>query len=55
MLKQGEILKKLRIERDLTQEELGKYIGVSGQSINNWENDRRKYVCLSHDTCRITP
>ena len=43
MLKQGEILKKLRIERDLTQEELGKYIGVSGQSINNWENDRRKY------------
>ncbi len=43
MLKQGEILKKLRTERNLTQEELGKYIGVSGQSINNWENDRRKY------------
>ena len=43
MLKQGEILKKLRVEKELTQEELGKDIGVSGQSIKNWENDRRKY------------
>ena len=32
-------LKELRIKNKLTQNELGKIIGVSGQTILNWEND----------------
>ena len=41
---QGKILRRLRQEKDLTQEELGKMLGdISGQSVNNWENNRRQY------------
>lgn len=32
-------LKELRQERNLTQQELGKLLDVSGQTILNWEND----------------
>ncbi len=32
-------LKELRIERNLTQQQLGKMLLVSGQTILNWEND----------------
>ncbi len=31
-------LKELRLKQGLTQNELGKTIGVSGQTILNWEN-----------------
>ncbi|MBO5046779.1 MAG: helix-turn-helix transcriptional regulator [Clostridia bacterium] len=33
----GETLKKLRRERDLTQEELASHIGISFQAISKWE------------------
>lgn len=32
-------IKELRIEHKLSQNELGKIINVSGQTILNWEND----------------
>ena len=31
-------LKELRVKKRLSQEELGKILGVSGQTILNWEN-----------------
>ncbi len=31
-------LKELRLKENMTQEELGKIINVSGQTILNWEN-----------------
>lgn len=34
----GEIIKKLRKERDITQEEFAEFIGVSSQSVSRWEN-----------------
>lgn len=33
----GEIIKRLRRERDLTQEEMAAHLGVSFQSISKWE------------------
>ena len=33
----GERLKKLRIQKGLSQEELGKRLGVSKQTVSNWE------------------
>ncbi len=35
----GETIKKLRKERDITQEEFGQALGVSCQSISRWENN----------------
>ena len=32
-------LKKLRLNKNLTQQQLGKLLSVSGQTILNWEND----------------
>lgn len=34
-------LKELRIERELSQEEVGKIIGISGQALGLYENGRR--------------
>ena len=39
-MKFGEKLKNGRIRSDLTQEAVAKQIGVSRQSLSNWENDR---------------
>lgn len=36
-IKQGEYLKKLRIENNLSQEKLGEKLGLSRQSISKWE------------------
>ena len=36
-IKQGEYLKKLRTENDLSQEKLGEKLGLSRQSISKWE------------------
>ena len=35
----GETIKKLRKERDITQEEFAEVLGVSCQSVSRWEND----------------
>jgi len=35
----GENIKRLRRERDMTQEELAEQLGVSFQSVSRWEND----------------
>lgn len=34
-------LKELRLERDLSQEEVGKVIGISGQALGLYENGKR--------------
>lgn len=34
----GENIKRLRRERDMTQEELAEQLGVTFQSISRWEN-----------------
>ena len=39
-MKFGEKLKAARVRTDLTQEAVAKRIGVSRQSLSNWENDR---------------
>ena len=38
-MKFGEKLKNARIRSDLTQEAVAKQIGVSRQSLSNWENE----------------
>ena len=35
----GETIKKLRKEREITQEEFAEVLGVSCQSVSRWEND----------------
>ena len=35
----GEIIRRLRRERDLTQEELAEQIGVTSQAVSKWENN----------------
>ena len=35
----GQNIRSLRLERGLKQEELGHRIGVSKQSVSNWENE----------------
>jgi len=37
-IKIGEIIKKLRKERDVTQEKLAEYLGISYQAVSKWEN-----------------
>ena len=39
-MKFGERLKQARIRADLTQEQVIRQIGVTRQSLSNWENDR---------------
>ncbi|MTD41621.1 helix-turn-helix domain-containing protein [Erwinia sp. CPCC 100877] len=36
----GHFIKQKRIEQNITQTDLAKKIGVSRQTISNWENDR---------------
>ena len=35
----GQAIRRLRLERGLRQEELGNLLGVSKQSVSNWENE----------------
>ena len=37
-MKIGKIIKKLRKERDISQEKLADYLGISYQAISKWEN-----------------
>ncbi len=34
----GEMIRKLRKEHDLTQEELAERLNISGQAVSKWEN-----------------
>jgi transcriptional regulator with XRE-family HTH domain len=36
----GTTIKKLRRERDITQEQLAEYIGITSRAISQWECDR---------------
>jgi transcriptional regulator with XRE-family HTH domain len=38
----GERLRELRLKREITQEDLAKYCGVTAGSIGNFENGRRQ-------------
>jgi len=40
----GEMIRKVRLERKLTQEELGKLIGVQRAQISKLENNTTKVV-----------
>lgn len=44
----AERLRKLRLENNLTQKELGEILGYSTSTITNWENNRREpcFNCL---------
>lgn len=35
----GKVIRQLRLERGVKQEELGRTLHVSKQSVSNWEND----------------
>lgn len=37
----GEILKELRLGKNLSQGDLGKYLNVTRQTVSNWEMDKR--------------
>ena len=37
----GEVVKKLRKERDVTQEKLADYLGISYQAVSKWKTARR--------------
>lgn len=36
----GENIKRIRMQHDMTQEEMGKIAGVSAMAVSQWENDR---------------
>ncbi len=38
----GERLKELRIENNLTQQQLAKELNVSGNTIHSWETDKQE-------------
>lgn len=46
----GQIIKELRKERNLTQEELAELLSVSGQAVSKWENE----LCMP-DVSQIVP
>lgn len=37
-MKIGEVIRKYRKEKDLTQEQMANYLGVSAPAVNKWEN-----------------
>ena len=42
----GSKIKAARIEKKLTQEQVAELLGVSRQTISNWENGGRKIFCV---------
>ena len=40
MLYLPENIKKYRISKDLTQEDVAEYLGITAQSVSKWENQR---------------
>ena len=46
----GQMIKELRCERGLTQENLAELLNVSGQAVSKWENE----ICMP-DVSQIVP
>jgi transcriptional regulator with XRE-family HTH domain len=44
----GDRIKGLRLSRGLTQDDLGKLLGIEGASISQWENDVTKNLRLDN-------
>ena len=36
----SEQIKKIRVDKGITQQEMANNLGISRQAISNWENDR---------------
>ena len=36
----GEQIKKLRKDRNMTQQDMAEKLGISRQAVSNWENDK---------------
>ena len=36
----GKQIKQMRLERNLTQEQMAEQLGVSRQAVSNWENNK---------------
>lgn len=51
----SKILIKIRAKLNLSQNDLGRMIGVSFSTINRWENNKaipsRKHVCVLENIC----
>ena len=50
----GELISKIRKEKNLTQEELGNKLNVSGKSVSKWERGiNLPDISILTDLCRI--
>ena len=52
----SKILIKIRAKLNLSQNDLGRMMGVSFSTINRWENNKsipsRKHVCILENICK---
>ena len=51
-------IKELRLQKNLTQEEVAKYVGVSRIAVRNWENGAHpnsKYILKLAEILEVTP
>lgn len=54
-MKYSKMIIQIRARLDLSQEELGKIVGVSFSTINRWENNKsipsKKHICVIENLC----
>ncbi len=46
-IKIGKVIQRLRKERNLTQEQLAKFIGVSTPAVSKWESEIPRYRIIA--------